>query len=196
MGCVRTFFGAKMVIRHSDLGRKPITDITGRRYGKLVVLGPGGRTSWNTPAWQCECDCGRIVVRGLGTLKRKRWTQSCGCSRYGSVEAIDRHVFDTYRRSAKLRGLVFALTRTQVAALIRMDCFYCGGAPAQVTRLRRTARSMLVRNGIDRRLNSVGYTQANSVPCCKQCNLAKHTVDCDEFLAWVAKVARNCQLLE
>ena len=52
-------------------------DITGQRFGKLVVLGKGeskgpGRTTWN-----CLCDCGnKKTIRG-DALKGGR-TTSCG----------------------------------------------------------------------------------------------------------------------
>lgn len=52
-------------------------DITGQRFGKLIVLGKGeskgpGRTTWN-----CHCDCGNEKpIRG-DALKSGR-TTSCG----------------------------------------------------------------------------------------------------------------------
>lgn len=54
-------------------------DLSGKRYGKLVVLSLSDEKS--TPrslVWKCKCDCGNIVfVRG-GNLKSNH-TNSCGC---------------------------------------------------------------------------------------------------------------------
>lgn len=36
--------------------------------------------------------------------------------------------------------------------------------------------------------NSVGYTVANVVPCCKECNLGKKTMDVSVFLSWIRRV--------
>ena len=52
-------------------------DLTGQRYGKLMVIEPaenvGGRT-----AWLCRCDCGRETVVRTNRL-RSGHTSSCGC---------------------------------------------------------------------------------------------------------------------
>lgn len=54
-------------------------DLTGQRFGKLVVLGDSGeRGSGGRVMWDCICDCGeKSKVRGDG-LKSGRST-SCGC---------------------------------------------------------------------------------------------------------------------
>lgn len=43
-------------------------------------------------------------------------------------------------------------------------------------------------NGIDRVDSNIGYTKDNSVPCCKYCNFAKHTMSEDDFYVWVKRV--------
>ena len=61
------------------MGKK--IDLTGQRFGKLVVLGDSGeRGSGGSVMWDCICDCGeRSKVRGDG-LKSGRST-SCGCKK-------------------------------------------------------------------------------------------------------------------
>ena len=58
-------------------------DLTGQRFGKLVVLRPaeniGGRT-----AWRCQCDCGRQTTVTTGHL-RNGHTRSCGCMGAGKI---------------------------------------------------------------------------------------------------------------
>ena len=57
------------------------TNLTGKRFGKLVVLGDSGeRGSSGNVMWDCICDCGeKVKVRGDG-LKSGRST-SCGCKK-------------------------------------------------------------------------------------------------------------------
>ena len=58
-------------------------DLTGQRFGKLLVLGiaepiinPSGQ---KTACWKCKCDCGNVkIIRGT-SLKSGRST-SCGCA--------------------------------------------------------------------------------------------------------------------
>lgn len=56
---------------------KPISDITGQRFGRWVVLYLDGRR-WGCITWLCQCDCGtmRSVV---GKALRNGSIVSCGC---------------------------------------------------------------------------------------------------------------------
>ena len=66
-----------------------ITDLTGRRFGRLVVLRRGedyivppdysrnGRTN-RLVRWICQCDCGNIKLAYASSLMCGK-TQSCGC---------------------------------------------------------------------------------------------------------------------
>lgn len=54
-------------------GRKLI-DITGQRFGRLVVL------RYEKPKWICLCDCGKSVKPKSASL-RGGFTRSCGCLR-------------------------------------------------------------------------------------------------------------------
>lgn len=56
-------------------------DLTGLRFGKLLVLGKSGsRAPDRNPLWLCRCDCGKEIE----TMKRRLLSggvQSCGCGR-------------------------------------------------------------------------------------------------------------------
>lgn len=55
-------------------------DLTGRRFGKLVVL-ERDKSRPDIPYWICQCDCGRIKTVQGANLKRTdgEQTVSCGC---------------------------------------------------------------------------------------------------------------------
>lgn len=59
-------------------------DLTGRRFGKLVVLNreesKKGRTKW-----LCQCDCGNTCIVSAHELKAGK-TRSCGCHRTYSLQ--------------------------------------------------------------------------------------------------------------
>lgn len=55
-------------------------DLTGRRYGRLVVLEDTGIRKNKSIVWKCECDCGKIVFPTARHLSIGN-TTSCGCSR-------------------------------------------------------------------------------------------------------------------
>ena len=54
-------------------------DLTGQRFGKLVVLEPAENIGRKT-AWHCLCDCGQECVVMSGHL-RNGTSKSCGCGR-------------------------------------------------------------------------------------------------------------------
>ena len=60
----------------------PVTDLTGQRFGRLVVVGradPPVNKRGNA-RWHCHCDCGR-ECDVIGSCLRCGHTASCGCLR-------------------------------------------------------------------------------------------------------------------
>lgn len=56
-------------------------DMTGRRFGRLVALGPCERIKRDFGTqikWRCSCDCGNEVTVAGGDLRGGK-TNSCGC---------------------------------------------------------------------------------------------------------------------
>ena len=53
-------------------------DLTGQRFGRLVVIRDSGKKKKRDTLWVCQCDCGnKKEVRGY--LLRNGNTRSCGC---------------------------------------------------------------------------------------------------------------------
>lgn len=57
-------------------------NLTGQKYGKLLVLYPGEpvirKTGHKKTTWVCKCDCGKIVTIQTESLRSGR-ANSCGC---------------------------------------------------------------------------------------------------------------------
>lgn len=56
-----------------------LIDLTGRRFGRLVVISYYGPDKRGKARWNCRCDCGRTTVTYGQALMRG--TTSCGCER-------------------------------------------------------------------------------------------------------------------
>lgn len=53
-------------------------ELTGKRFGRLVVTGFAGMDSRGEATWKCKCDCGGEKTT-TGYLLRTMGTKSCGC---------------------------------------------------------------------------------------------------------------------
>jgi len=72
------------------MGRRQIIDITGVRFGRLVVIERSGNNS-KPVKWNCKCDCGNNVIVTGNNLKNGH-TRSCGClARENSKNRATKH---------------------------------------------------------------------------------------------------------
>ena len=55
-----------------------LIDLTGKRFGRLVVLERAGTDKHSKVTWFCRCGCGKTIIT-QGQCLRNGDTQSCGC---------------------------------------------------------------------------------------------------------------------
>jgi hypothetical protein len=78
------------------MGRPPV-DLSGQRFGRLVVVGePSLQGDGRHALWPCRCDCGGSKVVESGNLRRGA-TRSCGC--------LAREVGERNREVTTIHGL-------------------------------------------------------------------------------------------
>jgi len=65
-------------VRNTRRRGRPAVPIAGKRFTRLVVIGPTRKGRDSHIFWICQCDCGRRVVVG-GDQLRRGGTRSCGC---------------------------------------------------------------------------------------------------------------------
>ena len=73
------------------MASKKLVDITGKRYGRLTVIGRTTKIG-KDPTWNCICDCGNTCIVQGNNLKNGH-TKSCGC-----------YVKDIARKNFKVHG--------------------------------------------------------------------------------------------
>lgn len=59
-------------------------DLTGGKYGKLLVVDLSHKVDKGDRVWNCRCECGTFVKRAGDTLKRSN-NASCGCDRFNNL---------------------------------------------------------------------------------------------------------------
>lgn len=159
-----------------------IKDLTGQRFGRLVVLGRNGSDKWKNVTWSCKCDCGNDVVVS-GSYLRNGETKSCGCLQ---------------KEIAKKRMSTHGCTKTRlyrVWAGIKSRCYnpnscnyqYYGAKGVEMCELWKNNfdafKEWAFNNGydenaqaqectVDRIDNSLSYSPSN-------CRISNHTVQCN-----------------
>lgn len=76
-------YNMELIRQRSD---EKIEDLTGKRFGKLVVLEKYGHKG-RCITWKCQCDCGNETVVFGGALRDGK-TKSCGCLRHQESSRI------------------------------------------------------------------------------------------------------------
>jgi len=138
---------------------------------------------------RCECSTEWPNVRCDYLLTGRSYhCRKCADADNRNGHSAQKQILAGYRYAAKKRNREWALTDEQWLALCLSDCHYCGRAPYNV---KTSKYDSFTYNGIDRKDNSLGYTVANSLPCCKECNLRKGTMGYDEFMTWISVMLNN-----
>lgn len=107
-------------------------DLTGQRFGRLVVLEYVERRGCHS-MWKCQCDCGNTIITSAHSLKLGR-TKSCGClntevrsktakDRFGFVDGTSLCGISSNRKLNKnnrsgVRGVTFDKKRNKWVAQI------------------------------------------------------------------------------
>ena len=76
-------------IRSCGCKKKTPLEITGQRYGKLLVVGkniPASKVRGSS-VWDCVCDCGNNVLVS-GTALTNGFKRSCGCAQRGRPQRL------------------------------------------------------------------------------------------------------------
>lgn len=171
-------------------------DLTGQKFGKLQVIRRNGAEKCRGNAlWICQCDCG-VLTTTRSSFLRKGVTKSCGCFRNTRLiepDAALNTLFFIYGKDARKRGYEFSLSKEKFKELTKKECFYCGCLPSNLYKHKKhisDERGYLY-NGIDRKENAIGYTDENSVPCCKKCNVMKGAMSIEDWENWIERVAKH-----
>lgn len=84
-----------------------------------------------------------------------------------------------YKKSAISRELVWELKDEEACEMMLEPCSYCGNNDFEKHI-----------NGIDRMVNSIGYTKDNCCSCCKNCNYMKNDLSVSKFIKHCTKFSK------
>lgn len=64
-------------------------DLTGQRFGRLMVIGREGYTNARAIIWSCKCDCGKMTKSTRANLVSGHM-KSCGCLKRERVSTLNK----------------------------------------------------------------------------------------------------------
>lgn len=167
-------------------------NLTGKRFGKLLVVRETLTVNSPHSKWYCKCDCGNFSVV-FGFNLKKGQTKSCGCMSGGKKKPYEA-VYNRLCRVAKLKHLP-VLGYTQFLLFVLIDeCHYCGAKVQWSEHVRtKNKRQSSTSYNLDRKDNSKGYTAGNCVVCCARCNWAKGNLFTYAEFVEIGKTIRRLQ---
>jgi len=172
-------------------------DISGKRFGKLVVVSPAGSDK-NGAKWLCECDCGNTsIVRGKNL--RRGLTGSCGCDRgvsrrrtkgYGQIIGP---LWHSIERGARIRGHDFCITPKFAWELFEQQGGKCAlsGVPLTLPSNKSEYLSREWTASLDRIDSKRGYHDDNVQWVHKTANMMKQGLTQNDFAIWCGIIHKH-----
>lgn len=149
-----------------------------QKFGRLTVLEQSSNSKHGFSRWKCKCDCGNEkIICGVNLIHGR--TTSCGCyNKEQTRKKLSKEPFlGTYNRmldAAKRTNRECTITYKDYLKLTETpNCHYCKHPIKWEPYIRRKNHGTYAGYNLDRKDNTIGYTNENCVVCCKICNHIK-----------------------
>lgn len=178
-------------------------DLTGQRFGKLLVIAPDKTIKKRGTHFLCNCDCGNSKIVSRRCLKHRN-VISCGCSHHAirgdsplwtGYEEISGRLWTKIQREARVRNFSVSITIQYIWNLfIKQDrkCALTG----KKLKFDTHARSKDGNASLDRIDSSKGYIEGNVQWVDKKINMLKCDFSENDFFDMCKQVCLYKKLLE
>lgn len=141
------------------------------------------------------CERCNMMKRCMSVQEFQAWAERIVSPKHHTLrvpvtESQARVIYGDYRATAKRKSVLFELPFQDFHRLIQEACEYCGAPPSN----HRSTLGGFRYSGIDRVDNDKWYSVGNCKPACALCNSAKKTLDVDDFLSHVRRIATYRQV--
>jgi len=176
-----------------------LKDLTGKRFGKLVVVSRAPSKKRSTQ-WNCKCDCG--IEKSIAACHLvSGCIKDCGRVHYELGEnhhswkgcgEIGHRYFQHVRNGAKLRRLKFSISLSQMWKLVIKQDGRCALSGVHLTFKRSNGR-MVGTASLDRKDSAKGYIKGNVQWIHKDINFMKRNLPEETFLTHCRNISRHSQ---
>lgn len=124
--------GCEQKRKAKETGNNNAVDLTGRRFGRLVVIGRSGSNKHQKARWKCKCDCGKEKLLVAGSLISGN-SESCGCIQKETMHEIrwNPNLSQEDRETNRNREITIPGLHLWRKAVYERDgyrCVVCGGS--------------------------------------------------------------------
>jgi len=166
-------------------------DLTGMRFGRLMVVRRGKGDGHSKSRWSCRCDCGSSVLVNSSSLLRGL-TKSCSClkaerCRKGFMD-ISKSYYTKLRRGAVRRGLQFGIDIEDIWSQYEAQGGLCALTGREIRFWPNMDRPEHQTASVDRIDNDRGYTTDNIQIVHKEANAARGKMPVDAFVGLCGEV--------
>lgn len=164
-----------------------LKDLTGQRFGKLVVLKRAkNRENSRSAIWLCKCDCGNHIEKD-GHWLRDQPIQTCGCERwknktYQGCGNLSKSHWGSILRCAKDRNLKIPITIQDAWELFVSQNGKCALSGLDITLQRNVLDEDTA--SLDRIDSNKGYEKDNVQWVHKEINRLKRNMHDEDFFNW------------
>lgn len=179
-----------------------LEDLTGKKFGKLTVIGPAPQSGYRGRKYFTRCDCGfekeTRAVNLLSGASKSCGQASCRSGGVGSNHVgwkgsgeISGYTWGAIRNNAKQRGIVFTITIDYAWKLFVLQDGKCAlsGLPLHFNTLRQRDPNAVTTASLDRIDSTKGYVEGNVQWLHKNVNFMKHSLSQEVFIYLCHKVA-------
>lgn len=178
-----------------------VVDLTGLRFGKLLVLTKLSHSRGGSVLWHCHCDCGNEFQASTRHLNRLNHNvRSCGCDQHRS--GVRHHQWKGFGEisghwwNSHVKHSANCVDRVNVKLSITPEYAY-NLFLDQGRRCALSGESLVISNraaintaSLDRVDNTLGYEDGNVRWLHKTVNMMKRTYGDDYFVEWCNKISR------
>lgn len=83
-------------------------ELTGKRFGRLVVISKAYTNKYKQIVWKCQCDCGEFHYTN-GQLLREGRCKSCGCLQKENIAHLIQNKIKHNYKKDPLRRLIYGI---------------------------------------------------------------------------------------
>jgi len=174
-----------------------LKDITGQRFGRLVVIEKCSKYPSGRAKWKLLCDCGKYAFAPYNNLNSGGVT-SCGCykketnfdMKWKGIGSLGMDHFNSIRRGAVSRNIDFIINLEYASALFDNQERRCALSGRAIT-LSSNRKRLKPTASLDRIDNNLGYVEGNVQWVHRDINIAKNKINNQEFIRLCGEVANN-----